>query len=79
MRFRRTQAPLLTIAPPHPAEVTWVDSTRTLRRSHSKMCGEKVLWSTTRNGGYILWEQLLSFVGDEQRKTLRTTNPAGRR
>lgn len=68
---RRVKPPALTEMPAHPSEVSWVDSSRRARTSRSKMCGDRTLWSTTRDGGYIHWDGLLNFIGAHGRKTLR--------
>lgn len=67
---RRVKPPALTEMPAHPSEVSWVDSSRRARTSRSKMCGDRTLWSTTRDGGYIQWEAFLSFIGEHGRRTL---------
>lgn len=68
--FRRRAVDALTEAPAHPATVVWRDASQRERHSHSKLCGGRVLWSTTSSGGYITWDAFLSFIGEHGRRTL---------
>lgn len=59
------------VMPEHPARITWRNRIGHISSSRSKECGDRTVWSTTRDGGYILWDQLLSFMGRENWKTIR--------
>lgn len=57
--------------PAHPSIVSWRTGYRDIKESVSKDCGGKTLWSTTKTGGYITWNQLVNFIGEPRWNTLR--------
>lgn len=69
--FKRVKSAPLTDMPAHPSTVAWNGSPGNTRRASSKVCGDRVLWSTTSKGGYIEWEDFLKFIGEHGRSTLR--------
>lgn len=66
-----TSASGAPLEPTHPAIVSWRNSGRDIKESVSKDCNGRTLWSTTKVGGYITWDQLVNFIGERHWNTLR--------